>query len=39
MTTSLSETIDRFATSAVLAIMLAGLPLAGVMFFVNSGVI
>ena len=39
MTLSLTETIDRFASSAVLALMLAGLPLGGVMFFVNSGVI
>ena len=39
MTASLSEMFDRFATTSVLAIMLAGLPLGGVMFFVNSGVI
>lgn len=39
MTNSLSQSFDRFATTSVLAIMLSGLPLAGVMFFVNSGVI
>jgi hypothetical protein len=37
--TYLSETLDRFASTAVLVLMLAGLPLGGVMFVVNSGVI
>lgn len=39
MTFSLSNSIDRFATTTVLGVMLAGLPLAGIMFVLNSGVI
>ena len=36
MTNSLTETFDRIAATAVLAAMVAGLPLAGVMFVVKS---
>ena len=35
--TSLTDRIDRFATGAVMALMLAGLPLGTVMLFVNAG--
>ncbi len=36
MTHSLSEMFDRVASNAILGLMLASLPLAGVMFVVNS---
>jgi hypothetical protein len=39
MICSVSNAFDRFASTAVLVLMLAGLPLGGVMFVVNSGVI
>lgn len=39
MTNSLSHTLDRFAVPAILAIMVAGLPLGGIMFVLNSVVI
>ncbi len=35
MTMSLSEIFDRVATNAILGLMIAGLPLAGVMFVVS----
>lgn len=38
MAASLTQAFDR-ATLAVLGVMLAGLPLGGVMFVINSGVI
>lgn len=38
MTMSLTEVFDRIAASAVLGAMMAGVPLAGIMFFVNSAV-
>lgn len=38
MYASLSNSLDRFATVAVLGAMLAGLPLAGLMLVLNSGV-
>ena len=37
--TSLTDSIDRFATGAVTALMLAGLPLGTVMLFINNGAI
>jgi hypothetical protein len=39
MICSVSNAFDRFASTSVLALMLAGLPLGGLMFIVNSGVI
>lgn len=39
MNSSLLNTLDRYVASAVLALMFAGLPLGGVMLFVNTGVI
>ena len=36
MTARMTQTVERVGTGVVLAAMLAGLPLAGVMFFVNS---
>ena len=36
MTNSLSETFDRVASNAIIGLMIAGLPIAGVMFVVNS---
>lgn len=39
MAASLIQVIDRFAATAVLGAMLAGLPLGGLMFVVNSGVL
>jgi hypothetical protein len=36
MTNSLSHTLDRFAAPAILAVMVAGLPLGGIMFILNS---
>lgn len=39
MTNSFSNTLDRFAAPAILAIMVAGLPLGGIMFILNSGVL
>lgn len=39
MTNSFSNTLDRFAAPVILAIMVAGLPLGGVMFVLNSGVL
>lgn len=38
MAASLTNALDR-VTFAVLGVMLAGLPLGGVMFVINSGVI
>ena len=39
MICSVSNALDRFAATSVLAVMLASLPLGGVMFIINSGVI
>ena len=36
MTATLSHRLERVGTGLVLAAMLAAVPLAGVMFFVNS---
>ena len=36
MLTSLSQTIDRVASTAVLGVMLAGLPLAALTFLTNT---
>ena len=34
--TTMTHTVERIGTGVVLAAMLAAMPLAGVMFFVNS---